>query len=144
MRQTHWCRRLQKECSQLPKEFDVVTSDNHCLIRFFTPRHRLLTLDIQEDYPFKPPIVRQNGRVYKEISENMDLLHIYKKKYGEYGCLCLAIWSPDRWGPCFTIEKIVQSIVSIEEKWHEVALSHVSACFPTIPTDIQHAISEYL
>ena len=138
--------RLQKECSQLSKEkYEITLKENSCLIRFYTPHHRLMTLEINEAYPFKSPVVRQNGVLYGIVPQDMVLLRVYKDRYQECGCICCHnICSRDRWGPCFTIEKIIQGIVSREQKWHEVAFSHVSTCFQTLPVDIQHVISEFL
>lgn len=141
--------RLKKEFTHLPKNSRIVFSSEKtttlALLSFCTPHHRRITLEIDEMYPFKPPIIHQNDHLYIHTSHDGIMLQAYQDMYKECGCACCKIiFSPDRWSPCFTLEKICDCILSEEEKWYKVAFSHVSILDTVIPKDIQHLISEFL
>lgn len=147
-------RRFQRELEELKKKTPVVVEQrsgndvpkSRMVLAFRTPRGREWVFELSAAYPFKPPTICINGKIFQFFLERtVDDLNAYLRKYGSCGCICCKYrFHGSRWSPCITLPMIWQEIVAEEEKWHALHIRTVEEAVPRLNHDMQSLIAEYL
>ena len=148
-RSTHMNQRLKREFDDIVKNFNVVVSptrpDGSHEITWMSRHSHPYVIILSSAYPFKPPMIYLNRSRIDMMVHSMWELRRYKEIYDVCGCECCVL--PTRagsWSPCIVLDKIMHALEDQDTKWYTVRLDFVRQCFPTLVSDIQNVIAEYL
>lgn len=149
--------RLEKEMKTLiPKlkhlGFAINAEWTECT---WTMNGRHYSLRIGDSYPFKAPIVFENGSLYlkrQNIFQHLPrfLSDRYRRINPKRPCPCTCCYSvlnSDRWSPAFTIEQIVEEIFTDHARGQKILSDYVQidcGLVTRLPLDICGIIVSYL
>jgi len=146
-------RRLEKELNVLQSQphTDVhiqMSTTSEYVIHCMSPYGRHYTFTVLPEYPFKPPLIQENGVTYELSGEtNDDWLRQFSQDYNTCGCRCChSLIRDSRWSPSFTLSLLWNHLVQNEKKWIHVKYNVLSSCpllRSSLPSDTLWHVAQF-
>jgi ubiquitin-protein ligase len=139
-------RRLFADIEKLRTEFPHIRfmMDEHSTrLTFRSPHDRHFSLTIPEDYPFKPPVVSLNGKLFRHLSLDISIERLFQTLYDVCPCPCCVTILGSHWSPCLSFVTVCTRLFDHEKKWIRAAQHYLHALH-IFPDDIEYRIAEYM
>ena len=100
---------------------------------------------LNEDYPFKPPVLYLNNKLlsYRYYYFPPKILKLYIESGRDCPC-CYNLSCHNQWSPALSILNIVDEYRSIIIKMIDIYKKHIVSFIPNLPDDIIGIIKEFI